>query len=274
MRKLAKNIVNAITRVIKPRWPTPRYDENNQPHLFFLITPPYSGSTAIAKLLDTSSRTMTLVPNGEGQLLLPGLCEEDRWEPKKEVNYDSVKATWLAEFQKRNRLEPQIDVVIEKSPPNMVRIDELLALFADYSLLANNRDPYAYCASSFYRNHEANKISAEKRKEVLEQLANNWLIRSGQIKAIISKYEIPLLTYERFCEQPAAILELLKLPEGVIDSIDFGAKVKVKDYTAQPIVNHNARQISSLTEADLASISQILAADLPLLELFGYQLRP
>ena len=70
----------------KSRWPTQRYDENNQPHFFFLITPPYSGSTAIAKLLNTSRKTMTLNSKGEGQWLVPGLCEKDRWNPDKEVD--------------------------------------------------------------------------------------------------------------------------------------------------------------------------------------------
>lgn len=147
--KALKKLLNIVYARTSPSWPLPRYDENNQPHFFFLITPPYSGSTAIAKLLDTSHKTMTLTPNGEGQWLIPGLCQQDRWKPEKEVNYESVKAVWLNAFQKEKRVNSHIDVVIEKSPPNMMRLDNLLSQFTDYSILANNRNPYANCASFF-----------------------------------------------------------------------------------------------------------------------------
>lgn len=254
----------------RPRWPIPRYDENNQPHFFFLITPPYSGSTAIAKLLNTSQRTMTLTNNGEGQWLVPGLCEQDRWDPNKEVDYESVKATWLNVFQKEKKLNPHVDVVIEKSPPNMMRIEKLSSQFTDYSFLANNRDPYANCASILYRHHDPDNISSKKRKEVLEQLAQNWLIRSYKLKEIITKNEVPLLTYEQFCQNPSSILEVLELPEGVSDTVDINAKVKVKDYKAQFISNQNERQISNLTNSDIESIGRILKTEIALLEFFGY----
>ncbi len=55
-----------------------KFDESNQPHFLFIITPPYSGSTAISGVLNSSHRTMILQKSGEGQWLVPGLCEKDR----------------------------------------------------------------------------------------------------------------------------------------------------------------------------------------------------
>jgi len=260
--------VNPSTR---PRWPTPRYDENNQPHFFFLITPPYSGSTAIAMLLDTSRRTMTLKPNGEGQWLVPGLCEQDRWNPDKEVDYESVKAVWLNAFQKKLQSNQDVDVVIEKSPPNMMRIDKLSSQFYNYSLLANNRDPYANCASILYRNHDPENISSIKRKEILEKLAQDWLMRSYKLREIIIKNKVPLLTYEQFCQAPSSLLKVLELPKGVCDTININAKVKVKDYKVQSIVNQNERQISNLTNAEIECIGKNLKHDSTLLDFFDYK---
>ena len=105
LKKVIRNIVSKKT----PRWPLPLYDNNIQPHFFFLVTPPYSGSTAIAKILETSHKIMALHSNAEGQWIVPGLCEKDRWDPDKKINYESVKAVWLNTFQKEKKREKRIN---------------------------------------------------------------------------------------------------------------------------------------------------------------------
>ncbi len=253
-------------------WPLPKFDENDQPHFLFIITPPYSGSTALSELLNTSHRTMILQPRGEGQWLVPGLCEKDRWNPEKEVNYLSVKATWLSVYQQVKRLTQNVDVVIEKSPPNMMRLEQLSSQFRDYSFIANNRDPYANCASILYRNHDAGNLSPDKRKEVLGFLTKQWLMRSDRIKGLITIFNAPLLTYEEFCRNPSSVINTLNTPNGVSESINPDANVKVKDYNPQPISNQNERQISKLADEEIEHISKSLKSKTELLEYFGYQL--
>jgi len=270
-KNITKKIVNEIYQKLKTRWPVVTFDENVQPHFFFLITPPYSGSTAIAKLLSSSSRIMCLKENGEGQWLVPGLCEIDRWDPEKEINYESVKSVWLRVYQKEKELNSHVDVVIEKSPPNMMRLEQLSSQFSNYSLLVNNRNPYANCASILYRLHDPQNLSATKRKEVLVRLVKDWLTRSKKLRALITKHNIPLLTYEKFCENPASILQVLDLPDGVSDSININAEVKVKDYQVQAISNQNERQIKNLTSEDIRNISLILNTECELLRFFGYE---
>ncbi len=175
--------------------------------------------------------------------------------------------------KKRRKQNPQVNVVIEKSPSNMMRIEQLTSLFAKYSLLANNRDAYANCASILYRRHDGANISAIRRQKVLEMLAWKWLVRSYKLRELITKYGIPLLTYERFCENPALILEVLDLPPGVSDTIDVNAKVQVKDYLPQPISNQNKRQISQLSDEEIALISRVLAPHRTLLDFFNYEIR-
>ena len=271
MKTFLKNLIAIVFTKTKPKWPLLQYDDKIQPHFLFIITPPCSGSTAIAKLLDSSLRTMTLTNDAEGQWLVPGLCEKDRWKPDKEVDYASVKAVWLNAFQNEKRLNPHIDVVIEKSPPNMVRIDKISSQFSKYSFVANNRNPYANCASILYRRHDAEKISSIQRQAILEQLAQDWLMRSYIIKQLIVENEIPLLTYEEFCKNPSSILDVLELPEGVSETIDFKSKVKVKDYKIQSISNQNERQISNLNDEEIECIGYVLKSDNNLMEFFGYQ---
>jgi hypothetical protein len=252
------------------RWPRPIFDENDQPHFLFIITPPNSGSTALIELLNSSHKTMILQPRGEGQWLVPGLCEKDRWNPDKEVDYLSVKAVWLRKYQDINRLTQNVDVVLEKSPPNMMRMEMLSSQFKDFSFMANNRNPYAVCASVLYRHYDVEKIDSDDRKEILGNLAKEWVIRSLKIQELVTRLKFPLLTYEEFCHNPTSVLNFLNLPDSVSQSINTNANVKVKDYEIQPIINQNGRQISKLTGEEIECIRQVLNPNTELMAYFGY----
>ncbi len=259
-----------LSRNVK-KWPLSKFDENDQPHFLFIITPSNSGSTALLELLNSSHGTMILQERGEGQWLVPGLCEKDRWNPEKKVDYLSVKSVWLSKYQKVKRLVQNVDVVIEKSPPNMMRIEQISSLFRDCSFIANNRDPYANCVSRLYRSHDADNLSADSRKEILAHLTNDWIKRSLKIQELISRLNIPLLTYEEFCHNPSSVLNILNLPNGVSQTIDPNVSVKIKDYRVQPITNQNERQISNLKEEEIEYISHLLMPSNNLLEFFDYQ---
>jgi len=256
----------------KTKWPLPDFDDNEQPHFLFIITPPYSGSTALAKILNTSNRTMLLTQRGEGQFLIPGLYEGNRWDSTREINYLSIKAVWLHRYQQIKQMNPKINVVIEKSPPNMIRIEKIASLFNDVSFIANNRNPYANCASMLYRKFETAKHDTNQRKLILEMLANFWINRSDTIRKLIAKHAIPLLTYEQFCQDPTVVIKILNLPVGVSESINPFAKVKVKDYEIQGIQDQNDRQISHLKSEDIECISRILKPFSELLQFFGYRI--
>lgn len=98
------------------------------------------------------------------------------------------------------------------------------------------------------------------------------MARSRRIREFVEDEGIPVLTYERFCESPSLLLDMLSLPEGVAETISLNANVKVKDYELQPIINQNQRQISNLTAADIDCLSSVLNADRDLLGYFDYAL--
>lgn len=252
-------------------WPQPAFDPEQQPHFCLIVTPPFSGSTAIAELLHSSAQITFLQERAEAQWLVPGLCADARWDPALPVNYASVQACWLARWQQLHEGDPALRVVVEKSPPNMVRLESLLAQFREVSLLANNRDPYANCASILYRMHAGEQLCGEPRLQQLSILAQHWLLRSARIRELVSRYHIPLLTYEQFCAEPASLMGKLDLPPGVVESIDWQAQVRVKDYPLQGIVDQNRRQIALLDEADIAAISAVLAPQEELLDYFSYE---
>jgi hypothetical protein len=252
-------------------WPKPDYNKDDEPHFIFMLTPPYSGSTAITKLMDSSDKSMILHPNGEGQRMIPGMCGSGRWKIDFPVDFESVKAIWLHKYQTTNKQLDNIDFVIEKSPPNMVRFQELSKVFSSFSVFINNRDPYANVSSALYRNHDTDSISDYERVLVLKRLTLNWLTRSYMLKYLAEEMAIPCLSYEDFCHSPHKIKKM-NLPDDFINTIDFGATVKIKDYVTQKISNHNEWQLKKLAILDIATISEELKEHEKILNYFGYHL--
>lgn len=254
-------------------WPKPKFVADDRPHVLFILAPPYTGSTAIAALLNASPRTMLLHEQGEGQWLVPGLCAEDRWNPRMDVDYASVEAVWLRRYQDEKRSNPDVEVVIEKSPPNMMRIDALAELFPRSSFLAYNRDPVASCASLFHHHHAA-KRHPDERRGALESIVQKWIDRSTRIRELIEARDIPLISYEAFCREPAQLRGILPLPSDVGATIDFSAEVSVKGAAPKPIENQNERRVADLTAEELEVMHRCLASSRSLLQFFGYDVSP
>lgn len=254
------------------RWPRPEGGAA-MPHFIFLLTPPNSGSTAISSLLNTSHKTMLLQRRGEAQWLVPGLCEADRWDAAKVVDWDSVRSKWLSVYNDVCELAGPLPVVIEKSPPNMVRLEGLLKTFPKHSLLANNRDPYASCSSLLVRKFAAGGADSKTREKLLKELASEWVQRSSCISSHIQQRAIGLVTYEQFCADPVAALRQISLPDGVLESVNTDATLQVKDRPASRIQNFNETQIAELSSAEIGVVSEVLGPHQGLLELFGYKLR-
>lgn len=274
IKKYVRRGYRKLFLFMMPDWPAPSYDEDErlEPYFIFMITPPYSGSTAMAKIIDTSQKITTLHSSGEGEWLVPGMCQKDRWDPHKFIDYDSVKAVWLKKFQIKKRKNPDLVAVFDKTPASMMRLESLISNFTHYSLLANNRNPYANCASILYRKFSPDSLDAQQRKDLVRRLAKDWVERSKQIKALINKFEIPLVTYEAFCEKPLSLKEALNIPVEILNTINFDADVKVKDYSPQPIQNQNKKQINKLTSDDITVITNVLMGEQSLLDYFGYEL--
>lgn len=75
-----------------------------------------------------------------------------------------------------------------------------------------------------------------------------------------------------FVITPRDWLQFYSIPDGAIKTIDFNAKVRVKNYAPQKIINQNERQIALLSEDDIEMISSVLKDHIPILDFFGYEL--
>lgn len=252
------------------RWPRPAVSPASEPKFLFALTPPYGGSTVLAKILNTAPNSMILQKRAEGQWLVPGMCEPDRWEPQKHIDWESVHATWLAKYELIHYHVETINLVIEKSPPNLVRVRQLREHFPNSCFFAFNRNPYAHCSSFLHREYSERRRSSDRRGDTVRRLANDWLVRSRYLRDAVLEFGIQHFTYERFCEDPSDCVARLVAVCPELSGVDVHASVLVKDYGQQGLVDQNPKNIAQLTPDDIVGISSVLRTDEDLVKFFGY----
>jgi len=253
-------------------WPRPEIKNEPDPAFLFVLTTPYSGSTALAKLLDTSDKGMTLNESGEGQWLVPGLRQLQKWHADMPVDWESVRAVWLSVYQEAVQQDERLKVVIEKSPANLVRAAQFAEHFPTATFLGFTRNPYACCASIFHRRRDPRNLSAAYRERKYRQISQHWVRRTTFIRDYIEARNIEWFTYEQFCADTAACVAKLNRACPELTGINPRGEVKVKNYKPQPIIDQNPRQMALLQPGDIRAISATLAEHPQLLEFYGYKL--
>jgi Sulfotransferase family len=235
----------------------------------FLLNPPFSGSTAMAQLLLQSPHTWSPWRNGEGQWVEAVTQEmrRDPWNPAVDFDWRWIRAAWLERKPAGRR------VMIEKSPPNILRVRSILEAFPDSIFVVSNRDPYAWLGGVLH--HESNRDEVRnttQRRDLVKDEISKWVFRSRvQIENISMLRGRSVITrYQEFCGSPELFLQNLYNYSGDLE-IDARAKLQVKSYPVQGLVNMNDRQMSRLTNDDIAAANEILNAAKPVVEYFGYR---
>jgi hypothetical protein len=234
----------------------------------FIFTSPYSGSTALANLINTSKHSMFLHPKAEGCWLVDDMASKGRWSNDLKVDWNNVKKTWNSIVKETTQRVSNIRVVVEKSPSNIIRPDELLKTFPNNYSIILNRNPYANIASMYYRMHgEEGDANRQKR---MHDLAYFWIYRSKYLRYIKKNYNFKCFSYEFFCEKPDVVIDDLKKNLPALSDVDINAEIKVKDYEKQNIVNYNDKQIGKLVDEDFVTINKILKEKEGLMKYWGY----
>jgi hypothetical protein len=179
-----------------------------------------------------------------------------------------VKKRWQNQYRQVNRLVSSIGVVIEKSPPNLVRAVQLKENFPNCKFIVFNRNPYAICSSSFHRLFQN---MARNRYEIMVNLAKIWVLRSELLVTNIRNLDCPYFTYEYFCSNTTACIDVVNALCPELEDININVEFKVKDYPVQGLVNQNARQIQKLGKDDIVAINEVLQKNQALVEFFGYE---
>jgi len=230
----------------------------------FVLNPQNSGSTAFARLLLTSPFAMSIGRNAEGQrhrAVRDRMFGEDRWNAEATMPWERIKRRWT-EAWRAAHTATGATVVVEKSPPNLVRAAAIADAFPNRRFIVWNRNPYAVAASCRKRYGRA-----------VEESAAHWLVCAAALLALRADVSpILSLTYEQACANPAAAAEdvLAFAPE--LGALDATAPLEIKDYPAAPLRDCNTEQIATLSRSEMDAITALLAPRRMLLEVFGYDL--
>jgi hypothetical protein len=234
----------------------------------FLLNPPFTGSTAMAELLLKSPVTWSPWKNGEGQWV-EEVAEEmrrDPWNPEVDFDWRRIREAWMKRKPAGKR------IMVEKSPPNLLRVGSIMQAFANSVFVISNRDPYAWLGGVIHHEKYRNEISnPSRRREIIKDEISQWVFRSRVLIEDIQRVRgrSVVTRYQDFCASPELFLQNLYNYCGDL-RIDGRAQVRVKSYPPQGVVNMNARQISRLTSADIALANAILADAGPAMRFFGY----
>ena len=252
-----------------------------------LLSFPNGGSTAAAKILLTARDTVALHPEAEGQWLVPAMsAPRGRWNPDLPLDYTEIRATWVGAGRRmaaEARLDAAQPLVIEKSPPNMVRYKQLRAMLSDMKthVAVMTRDPYATCASWHLR-YGPGVVDRDwgwpgarpmSESDYFQALGEIWLNRAEFLESARPD-AIHWMRYEDFSDVPSSAVAGLAAEIPSLASAKTGADIVVKDYPRQGVRNMNAEQIAKLTRSGIDAIAGALRQNPGLVSRLGYDPAP
>ncbi|GGB95266.1 hypothetical protein GCM10011494_12150 [Novosphingobium endophyticum] len=247
----------------------------------FVANLPNSGSTALAMLLSTARGATTLTDNGEAQWLMPELSRGiGRWDKTRRIDYAMLRAVWIDAARRRGIGANAL--VVEKSPPNIVRLRAITEAFSDMPVhvIVLTRDPYAVCASWAKRYPPARlgrewdprfthmKADSEALFEALGALYGE---RANTLESCRDMAQI-VISYEELTESTQSAAARLTNAIPRLDAMNAKAQVRVKDYAPQELTNMNAAQIERLSSAQRRAITRGLLPYRDVIEAQGYSL--
>jgi hypothetical protein len=229
----------------------------------FILSPPFSGSTLLNELLSTSATVSSNNTLGtrEGQQL-PKVRKimwekEDQFDPAEKYDWNFIKAAWLKYW---DRTKP---ILLEKSPPNLVRARQISDHFQPAYFICMVRDPYALCESQISRNSMAPSVAAE--------LVVKWLFAQRQNIATLNN--LLFFTYEELTINTLAVSKKLSAFLPALSDLDTARVFKAHNFKDTPMVmkNLNAEKIAKLTKEQFQEINRVLDRHRDLLDYFRYK---
>jgi len=230
----------------------------------FILSPPFCGSTLLTEIISTSINVSCNNYLGlrEGQHLPKAhnlLFSEDRWNPEKEIDWNKIKKIWNKYWDRSK------SILLEKSPPNICRANNIDNIFSNSKYICLIRNPYAQIQSNIRRYNTDPKTATEKYISYLKFQKNN--IETLKNTLIISYEELsnnPLKTKNKICDF---------IPE--LNDINVNLKFSAHNIYQKKqmgILNLNKASIASLDKKQIKIINNLLKNEIELIKYFKYGL--
>jgi hypothetical protein len=184
----------------------------------------------------------------------------DAWNQQKSIPWESVKQVWKGYWAN------DMPVLLEKSPPNLLRAFKIQDHFQPAYFVAMIRNPYAFCEGQARRH----------RNSDVRKSAKFWVTCARfQLKNIRELERLTWFTYEEMTQRPQSVMKNVShlLPElhdlGV--DIDVSPRNSMGRIVSGVPTNLNSSKIASLGNRRISEINSILEKYPELMEFFGYE---
>ena len=248
-------------------------------HYKFIFSPNNSGTTIMSQYLSTHIRNSYLPPfgNNEGQMApnVINIMRNDPWNPCSTFDWQFIKKEWDILANKEER-----EVFIESSPPNIIRVHEILDVFKDCQHIFSISSPYSFVAScvfNYFGKGRQNKQTYDTLvldfDSQVESVTRTWVQNAVIQKNNIESYGSDELriTYEDFCANPVRLLDLFD-KEHLGDQAQTSL-IKGKMNTKMPqIINMLPKHLAFLGLQGILKINSILEESSGLMGWHGYEI--
>jgi len=229
----------------------------------FILSTPYSGSTILVQLIGTS-KNASIFPSesNEGQKLkeIRSFMRDKSWKVDKRIPWNHVKKV----YEKNWDLSKP--VLVEKSPPNLIRAVEIEKTFENAHFIVMTRNPYAWCAG----------IKKRIPERPFAKIAQIWIRRMKFQKYNIQNLQqVLFFTYEQLCDHPKSVVNMISKFVPELSDIDITTKLRAHSKSGikkTSITNFNVWAISELSPNEIAEISEVLKTEKSIMEFFSYQI--
>ena len=225
----------------------------------FVLCPPYSGSTLLWRLISTSINVSSLPLEGQFLPELETLMREQPWNRDHILPWPQIKAVWETYWDTKK------SVLLEKSPPNIIRTQAILANFKPVKFIIMVRNPYAHSEGLMRRNNWSVKRAANFSIMCLRTQLENTRELDG---VLVLTYESLVLNPAKACQKIAQFM-----PELSDMNTEASFEIHSIDGTlSRPITDLNTVKIASLSAATIASMNDVFSQHPETLKAWGYEL--
>jgi hypothetical protein len=234
-----------------------------QNRFLFILCPPYAGSTLMHEIICTSAQVSPTnifgVREGQGLPEVRRLVDyRKEWDEDYEYPWCDIKSIWLQYW------DTSRPVLMDKSPPNLLRARDIQRYFHPCSFIVMTRNPYAQSEGMMRRNKMPPKSAAEFAVKCLRFQRQNAesLDRSCTIR------------YEDLVTDPLATKRQLETFMPQLKALDMDRRFTAHNRQNEKlrVTDLNPGSIARLTNNEKAQLTDVFAVDPALLSGFGYDL--
>jgi hypothetical protein len=181
------------------------------------------------------------------------------WDKTNTLPWPDIKAAWEGYWDQSK------PILLEKSPPNLIRATAIAAHFQPVQFVLMVRNPYAHAEGLMRRN-----------KFPLRRAANfSLMCLRTQLENMQQLENTLVFTYEQLVQDPVQACKDLATFQPALSDIKPEASFEVHSIDGtvdRQITDLNAKKIASLSAADLASLNEFFVPAEDVLNAWGYEL--